>query len=93
MSISGNLTAAGGLDLGDYDSGSTVMVSGGDFPDGSTATVYLDHAGGTPLGSVKAGILGSFTTSITMPAGQLLGSHRIVTVDGTITASAPIKVT
>jgi hypothetical protein len=74
--------------------GSTVTVTGGDFPYGSTATVYLDHAGGTPLGSsVNIGIHGAFAMSVIVPARTQPGAHRIVVVDGTITASAPIKVT
>jgi hypothetical protein len=73
--------------------GSTVTVNGGDFPYGSTATVYLDHAGGTALGSVSVGIHGAFTMSVSLPARTLLGAHRIVAVDGTITASSPITVT
>jgi hypothetical protein len=74
--------------------GSTVVVSGGDFPYASTVTIYLDHTGGTPLGSVSVGnIHGAFSTSVSVPAGTLLGAHRIIAVDGTITATARITVT
>jgi hypothetical protein len=73
--------------------GSTLTVSGGDFRYGSTATLYLDDAGGTPLGAATVGIVGTFTASIRVPTGTMLGSHRIVALEGAITASAPVDVT
>jgi hypothetical protein len=72
--------------------GSTITVSGGDFPYESTVDLYLDRVGGTLLGTARTSFHGFFQTSVAVPSSTSAGNHTVIAVDGSLTVRAGFKV-
>jgi hypothetical protein len=58
----------------------SVTVTGASFILGSTVSIWLNHVGGTPLGTGHAGYGGRFSVPVTIPESAGAGNHTLIAV-------------
>jgi hypothetical protein len=74
--------------------GTTVSVTGANFPASTALTFLLDSATAlTPTGDTSTRASGLFISNITIPAGAAAGAHTITVTAGASTATATFTVT
>jgi hypothetical protein len=60
--------------------GGSATVTGASFILGSNVSIWLNHVGGTPLGTGHAGYGGQFSVPVTIPSTVPAGQHTLIAV-------------